>query len=324
MFDVSFWQTLPNPMQRPAAIAIFGSLIAHGIFFAVFPILTTSNASDTDTQRVVGVVDLSPQERSRLPKSTLTSQVPLPPIQTQKGGSIKLPLGNFPPIGDPSSIYQIPNLYFPPDPADDPSPFNKRRETITIPVRPTPKPAPSSSANPAPSPAPNSSPGSPNSSPSSAPSPAPSPSPNPSPSPVKTALETQKELIKSLTYNPEGTTVAEQPGRYGTWFEENITKPGTINDDNLTTQILENTVPYPPDLPLLANYTPAIIPVLVDPTGKVMTPELTEAGMLGKTGYGVLDNMALKIVTDNIAKNKFPATNKYVIYQFKITFAAPK
>ena len=125
MFNASFWQTLPNTLQQPAAIAIFSSVIAHGIFFAVFPILTASQPSEANSQRIVSVVDLSPAERSRLPKTT-TSQVLLPPIQIQKGDSVKLPQGSTLPSPDPFDAFKTPSFpsYILPPPTDPPIPVN--------------------------------------------------------------------------------------------------------------------------------------------------------------------------------------------------------
>jgi hypothetical protein len=133
MLEPSFWQTLPDILRQPAAIAMVGSALAHGIFFAVLPTITGSPLPDTDSPRVVGVVDLSPEDRSRLPQA-LTSQKPLPPIQTQKGTKLFTP--------DSFEPYKLPNLGFPsvsviPTPTDAPiqfddNPFPTRTERRII------------------------------------------------------------------------------------------------------------------------------------------------------------------------------------------------
>ncbi len=94
-------------------VAVLASLGVHGLLWAVLPGLTIdSQDNKSPTQRTIGLVDLSPQEQSRLPQvsnpvdntlppfaSQLTALPPLPPAppyQTSVLPPLQLPPGSAP------------------------------------------------------------------------------------------------------------------------------------------------------------------------------------------------------------------------------------
>lgn len=103
-------------------IAILASLGIHGLLWAVLPGLTVSQADKSPSQRTIGLVDLSPQEQSRLPQvlnpvdntlpafaSQLTALPPappsppyqtLPPIQTSVAPPLQLSPGSSIPLNN--------------------------------------------------------------------------------------------------------------------------------------------------------------------------------------------------------------------------------
>ncbi len=328
MFDASFWQTLPDTLRQPAAIAIFGSLIAHGIFFAIFPVLTASQPSDTDNQRIVSVVDLSPAERTRLPQTT-TSQVPLPPIQTQKGGSIKQPPGNpnssfftnpFDPFQNqlPNSL---PSTYLPPDLLNQPdgSLFSRSTSSYTVPR--TSSPAKTTKPNPPTPPDPDnkSTPPDPTNKPTS-PDPTNKPTssdpankstpPDPAnkstpPGPTNKStlppnlappLESVKKEIaerQQYQYNTAGTTYADD----GAWITTVYAKiPESQRGIDSKNEPLQASY----DISYTLNPPPkkAIVQIVID----VKAQKLIGFNLTQKTGYPKLDEEALKVVQEDALK----------------------
>ncbi|MGV0025776.1 hypothetical protein [Phormidesmis priestleyi] len=122
----SFVSNLPDLLQQPASLALFGSIGAHLFFFATLPAFTAPPAQPD--LRSVRLVNLTPQEQSRLPQSPLTSQFGLPPLPNS-GAKLNVPLGQpFPqsPLPDASQLYKIPDLSVP-TPRVKPQPFDISR-----------------------------------------------------------------------------------------------------------------------------------------------------------------------------------------------------
>ncbi len=63
MFNVANKNVLSS-----TGIAILASLGIHGLLWAVLPGLTVSQADKSPSERTINLVELSPQEQSRLPQ----------------------------------------------------------------------------------------------------------------------------------------------------------------------------------------------------------------------------------------------------------------
>jgi hypothetical protein len=122
----SLVRNLPDLLQQPASLALLGSIGAHLFFFATLP--TFTSPTEQPDLRPVRLVNLTPQEQSRLPQSPLTSQFGLPPLP-KSDAKLNLPLGQpFPqyPLPDASQLYKIPDLSVP-IPRVQPQPFDISR-----------------------------------------------------------------------------------------------------------------------------------------------------------------------------------------------------
>jgi hypothetical protein len=80
--------TLPGVMRQPMVLAVAASGLVHGLVFLVLPVVTNSAESKKLPDRIVNVIDLSPEQQAKLPPSMMVSQ--LPTLPTTMGG--KLPL----------------------------------------------------------------------------------------------------------------------------------------------------------------------------------------------------------------------------------------
>lgn len=118
-------------------LAILGSLGIHGLLWAVLPGLPLNQAAKSPTQRTVGLVQLTPEEQSRLPQtpnpadtalpdfanqpSALPPLPPPPPLQTSVLPPLQLPPGAAP-------VYTLPPAQNPPPP-----------QTYRVPLPPPPQ-----------------------------------------------------------------------------------------------------------------------------------------------------------------------------------------
>lgn len=101
MSYASLIKTLPGTFSTN--LAVLASLGIHGILWAVLPVLPFESKSvESDSQRSVGLLELTPEEQSRLPS---TSEVMLPPFATQP--SVLPPL---PPPPFQTSVLPLPAL----------------------------------------------------------------------------------------------------------------------------------------------------------------------------------------------------------------------
>src|SRR6476646_11174225 len=74
----SFLKSLPQALRQPTGIATIASLGVHGLLWIVLPILPlASKTTESEAQRSVQLVELTPAEQSRLP-SFATPQLSLP------------------------------------------------------------------------------------------------------------------------------------------------------------------------------------------------------------------------------------------------------
>jgi hypothetical protein len=94
---------LPDALRQPMFLAVAASTVAHGLVFLALPVVTNSAESKQLPDRVVGVVELTPEQQAKLPPSMMVSQFPpsssvIPSLPTTGG---KLPLtGLFPGMPD--------------------------------------------------------------------------------------------------------------------------------------------------------------------------------------------------------------------------------
>ncbi len=118
-------------------VALLGSLGIHGLLWVVLPGLTIDSQTDkSPAQRTIGLVDLSPQEQSRLPQVPSPADNNLPPFASQ--------LTELPPL-PPAPPYQtsvIPPLQLPPGSApiynNIPYQSSVPPQTFRVPLPPPP------------------------------------------------------------------------------------------------------------------------------------------------------------------------------------------
>lgn len=137
-----------------------------------------------------------------------------------------------------------------------------------------------------------------------------------------------RRLRDKITFKSPGATSNEVASNnlvnYGSWFKTNVTD--LVPEGNLVEkEILVADVPYRLPFNLSEKPEPAYINILVAPDGKLITRELT---ITGRTGYGILDDLATKEVFQRITLAQREGTlkptgdnkDKYVIYKYKVTF----
>lgn len=112
----AFFRNLPENIQQPASIAFLGSIAAHAFFFASLPAFTSSQENQTDPLRRVDVIELSPEQQSRLPK--IDSSLALSPLQQAPNAKLPPPQIQTTPVPNNPLLYDIPGLSTPvlPDP----------------------------------------------------------------------------------------------------------------------------------------------------------------------------------------------------------------
>ena len=351
----AFLRNLPDTLRQPFALAVIGSVGAHLFFFLWLPLFTTEETKPT-AQRVVRVLNSLPQSQ------TATSQVGLPPIPKTLNSTVKIPLGQDlnPLIPPDSSLYKFQDPILPySSPIVPPAPpaFRPSRPTTffqpsQIPQNFNPVPestAPRSPAQPTPSQTLNTTPSPPadgktdprianltpggvtggSSNSPTTPQNQPATTTAPITRPGERLLAENRQLRDKITYRSPGATPNEVVGNnlnsYGEWFKKNITDR-SVPEGSLAEKPIEVTdVPYNLPFNLSEKPEPAYINLLVAPDGSVVTRELT---VTGRTGYGILDDLALnevaKLVTiaqkEGTLKPTGDNKDKYVIYKYKVTF----
>jgi len=344
----TFFPTLPDTLQQPAALAMLGSLGAHPLVFATLPAFTSSNEPRPEAEvRRVRLVE--PPQGS--PGSQIArSQAGLPPVPNTPNSKIQLPIagsGNSP---VPNPLYTIPDLAPVPVP-DTPTPqssadrFNellrrlreRQRQQEQQRQAQTPPP-PKPPASPSPSPSPTIAPEitvnpfdpsileKPNSG-QSTPGATPSPTPTTTPSSAPLAPRNEIDRLAALTlYRPEGTTPQE-----GTQASQALLQ--AFNEKGIAWEYIRLRQPQEPirelDYPLnfaLQNYRqhPAVVAAFIGKDGKPIADR--KPVILNSTGYQILNDKAIEIVQNEINQpGKFPPINedKIRIYVYEFQFKAP-
>jgi hypothetical protein len=311
--------TLRQNLRQPTWIATIASVGIHGVLWIVLPFLpiAASKPEEPDIPRSVSLLELTPQEESRLPDISMPDFAP--PNATSDPNFLSLnPVPNpFPPIPDqpnpfstipsrPPSFYSFPP-YVPPT----------QNRTRTIPTNPspstTPSPSPTSSATASPSP--RLSPGVGQSSGLDQLVIGRSPSSNPSNAPERSPEELREDLIarqnemrQLLTYNSEGRDNDAGNARSTNWFqiiqEKGIWQPegdsSDLNNLDPAPQRKELQVDFPELACQLRNFDRAEVWVglVVTPEGEaVEAPDFTNPELLKPSEYPVFDQKAMEIVT---------------------------
>lgn len=107
---------IPEGLRSSTSVAALASLGIHGLLWAVLPILPLDSTLDTQL-RTVGLVELTPQEQSRLPQASSGVVPPptLPPFATQQSALPPIPpappsfpVGALPPMPPNGAIAALP------------------------------------------------------------------------------------------------------------------------------------------------------------------------------------------------------------------------
>jgi hypothetical protein len=97
-----------NQLKQPFSIAVLASLGVHGLLWFGLPLVPASSSKPPETQRTLGVVELSPlEQQARLPQSSLLQ--PLPKSTAPKSTPSDVPLVPIDPnVLGSDPYYQIP------------------------------------------------------------------------------------------------------------------------------------------------------------------------------------------------------------------------
>lgn len=148
----SFMKSLPIALRQPTGIATIVSVGVHGLLWVVLPVLPlSSKTTESEVQRPVALVELTPAEQSRLP-SFATPQLSLPPLPKTTNLFPSLPsLQSSNSLPSTSSPYNLP--LFPPPPTGFsfspslPLPAPIGAPTTQIPIPDTPRSSESSQSS---------------------------------------------------------------------------------------------------------------------------------------------------------------------------------
>ncbi len=359
----AFLHNLPDTLRQPFSLAVIGSVGAHLFFFLWLPLFTTEEVKP-DNQRVVRLLNSS---NSPSQSQVATSQLGLPPIPKTPNSTVKIPLGQLtPPIPPDSSLYKFQDPIGPfTSPIVPPAPPVIRFPQSTSFFLPPPLPPnfnrvpdQTSTARPAPvrnSPAQNlittplppsngqtdqniprltpevtvNSPTQPSTQPSDPATPQNQPA-APTATVRERLLAENRLLQNKLTFKSPGATQNEVDSNniasYGSWLKTNVTDRGIAEGSlYLEKPILIADVPYNLPFNLAEKPEPAYIHILVASDGTVVTRNPT---ITGRTGYGILDDLALREVVERVTIAQKEGTlkptgdnkDKYVIYTYKVTF----
>jgi hypothetical protein len=338
-----FLRSLPKNIQnwsrQPGGIAAIASVGIHGLLWAILPILPMSSAepSEPEIQRKVGLVELTPEELSRVPDLDFSTSIPAVPLPINPPALDQFsltPLPNQPPIQYPSIL--PPSFYIPPAPTAP--------SRIYIPSRPTTRPSTQATTprqTPAPTPTPTPDPTIiPNrlngntrrlpelqaarpeppdvtASPSATPAPAgdpnpsaPAASPSPTQSRAEQLLAEQRELQALYTYSPQGTTNESANSAFAQWFYNDLGKESLDDLDQV-----EIKPPYPRGACPLRRTAIATYGVVVNANDEVAG----EPRILRRSGFPVFDQDALEAIASHDFSNDTDADQAYqvnVIFEY--------
>ncbi len=334
-------------MKRPAAIAIAASLGIHGVLGISFPLL--SGSSPKERQTPVKLVDLTPDEQSKLPPQSPTSGIVLPPLNgpalpsttnPAAGSFFKLqpntpqtPFFNTSPASGTSSATQsnnslfsssvTPSIISPDYFLNSFAPSNAAGNT------PLP-PGPSSSPTSSPSPSPTGSPSpSPTASPTASPSPGVVPTPNPTATPgqspvdpVRAAEDQKSRMLTGLKLNRQlqakggtSTSLEDQTTRLFLW-QNSIVQTGKVTQQELEQNVMSLPISLACPAGDCSDYLVSFT-VVVDRDGRLVG----DPGLIRKTGDANLDKAAEQEFNKVLPElQKPPAKNRVTVYLIQVDF----
>jgi outer membrane biosynthesis protein TonB len=339
-------QSFPSPLravlQDPIAIAAIASVGIHGLLWVVLPRLDFSAAAprEPDLQRQVGLIELTPQEQSRLPQfgdSTLPLSIDSLPLPSAPSTGQLPDLFSLAPLPIPQPIpYPPASFYIPPVNLTQPRiytvPTTPRRSiprSTTLTPAPTLTPTPTPSSTPTPPIAltdilrrnelpeqlngrttariPNLQP------------PSPSPTNQAAVLPTSPTLTPQERLLAEnrqlreeyrqlrRSYSLQGTTEEDARQSFVTWYRE----LGKELDGN--PPIEQITAPYPRAACLLRRSTAAIYGVVINSNSEIVG----EPRLLQSSGYPIFNREALEAVKSHTFNN---GTSDDQTYLTTVTF----
>lgn len=231
-----FLAELPDTFRKPMVMAVTASALAHGLFFVALPKLASSATKNQPPERVVNLIELTPEEQANLPQTMSVEQLPFdteptqaPLAQLSPGTPLPNSTSILPPVNSSTpSLDDLlkdfaldqPQVTFvpPPQPLFETEPQQIfTRPVPSVPASPTPPPTPTQPA----------------AKPTEPPQPQPSPSPSPtqqtpqptvSPTPQLSRDELNRRLLEegrqryaqaiaARTYNPAQATKEHQQGQ---------------------------------------------------------------------------------------------------------------
>jgi len=337
--------------HNPMFWGIVGSLGMHMMFWIIAPFLTAGRRpTEAEIQRPVELVELSPAERERLP-DFLNEEVVLPEIAPSSTFPEPQNRPLAPTPGRPPVRFSptLPPFFVPPPPPPFPSnsrPSNTRtRRTIIEQPSPSPSIAPSPSPSASPSPTPSASPspspsdsdvlggpveaeGAVSTRPSTGVTPAPPRFERPNSSPtaesprIAAIREEQREQPELFAFNEEGTTVEERAQADPEWFLSTLEflgedyDPAIYEPDSEELPLIEVAAPYPEEACIQQLEGTAVVGVIVNPDGTVLSEEGAEPTITQSSGYGFLNEQA-KAIAQNYA---FEEAERRLAYRMIVSF----
>lgn len=335
---------LQQKLQDPFTIAALASLALHGIVFAFLPILPLSTQDSEDEVRPpVPLIELSPDEQSRLPDFTtnpleLPSTSPDSDLFTLSPLPAPPPFQATPPDFSPLYVPPTPPLFFRNLPTAPPQSSTPPRRIIPTPpgVQSAPvEPPTASESEQRQTPPPMQYSGETREAPELGESIAradssglfqprsadeaggadesndPPQSPEAESDPALQALRQRAEELRALlTYNESGTTRGDAAAASQTWFDQMDDSWSRLLDESADAfdPQVEISAPFPIEACFrsLENAQAPVIGARIGEDGKVVD----DPAILRKSGYGILDQQALETVENY----EFEATGKRQIY----------
>lgn len=324
-------QRLQDWRRTPSAAATLASLGLHGLILVALPFLAGIglSADEPEIRRPVPVVELTPEEQSRLPDFALSPPLELPSSSQALPNNNLLKTPATPNFSSSVPAPSSPSLLAPPVPLFVPPPLppitqipsfsipfptlSSRPARPAAPAEPSPKPTQSPSASPSPSPGANALEANP--SPTVAVEPGPeTPAASPEASPTARTQEQiredliarQQELRALYTYNATGTTVEDANVSFANWFYQTL---GKKDEDYDKLQQGKMTLSYPRMACPLKQTRSAVVGVVVDAENKIVA----EPKVIQSSGYALFNQEALKAVESYTFENTTGAEQPYLI-----------
>lgn len=306
-------ENLRHLVRQPGWWAAVASVGVH--LLILVPItLTRSDVAEPDVQSPVALLELTPEEQSRIPDFSVPDLAFPDPLDN----SYQLdPLPQSPPPQDFSA--GLPPFFMPPVPppsvfSAQPPPFLRSQPPLprqtTPPAPPTPVP-PVSAAPASPPPATGGFSGDTQDLAELNDLAAADPEAQPQ-TPIETAEERLERLRQLYSYNPEGTGEEQSVQTLNTWIEDYNEQLGPLLADY---KQLNLAGPYPRAACLRQMQGTAVIGALIDTDGKVL--EEPAPKVLQSSGYGIFNQRAL----DAVKAYTFDEADNRQLYLVSVTFA---